>query len=391
MRPYLVTEPFTMVDHAGRPFSYGVGQSLMLAPEAAAALGNNVLDPTTLPPVDWWGAPRRILAEEFCETQPVPFLEAPTHGALRILQGVGFDPGCAAYRFHTALNETTPHASMFFRWKDSSPYTSMRQFDGERDLALLRAAVLEADVVHCHMNYLAITNSRVRPKGRIIRHYHGSLPTGESLVEQSLDDAWGAVQVGARLSHLEQSPRMHWLPIAVPVDRYKAMADKAELTRRPRRSRGVFRVAHSPTNRGYKGTDALLDVTRRMRNNGAGIEVMLIEGMRHGAALLAKATCDVVFDSFWLGIQGSGLEGGAMAMPVIAGDSHVAELYREHVGHVPYTFADDAETLERKLFALMDEPNYYAAEAARVHAYVRTYHDYAAVAKRYDAILEAEL
>jgi len=211
------------------------------------------------------------------------------------------------------------------------------------------------------------------------------------LVEQALDDAWGAVQVGARLSHLEQSPRMHWLPIPVPVERYKAMADTAELTRRPRRSRGVFRVAHSPTNRGYKGTDVLLDVTRRMRNKGIGIEVMLIEGMRHGAALLAKATCDAVFDSFWLGIQGSGLEGGAMAMPVIAGDTHVAALYREHVGHVPYTFADDAETLERKLTALMDEPEYYAAEAARVHAYVREYHDYAAVAKRYDAILGAEL
>lgn len=390
MRTYLATEPFQLAEH-GRAVLYMPGQTLELDDAMAASLGANVVDPATLPSVDWWGAPRRILAEEWCETESVPFLEAQTTGALRIVQGTGFDPGCAAYRFHTAINETTPHASMFFRWKDTSLFTSLRQFDGEHDLPLLRAAILEADVVHCHINYLAITNGRVRPTGRIVRHYHGSLPDGTSMVEQGLDDAYSAIQVGARLSLLAESPRMQWLPIAVPVDRYKAMADRAEITRRPRRSRGVFRVAHSPTNRGYKGTDVLLEVTRRMRNKGVGIEVMLIEGMRHGVSLLSKATCDAVFDSFWLGIQGSGLEGGAMGMPVVAGDATVAALYREHVGHVPYTYADDAVALERVLMQLVHEPQFYADEAQRVHAYVRAVHDYQAVAQRYERILDGAL
>ncbi len=47
-------------------------------------------------------------------------------------------------------------------------------------------------------------------------------------------------------------------------------------------------------------------------HQGIDIEPVLIENMEHGAALRLKASCDAVFDSFWLGMQGSGLEGAAM-------------------------------------------------------------------------------
>lgn len=390
MRTLLATEPFTLA-RDGRAFSYAPGQRLTLDEDTALALGGVVLDPATLPAVDWWGAPGRVLGEEWSPAPLRPMLDRATPGALTIVQGVGFDPGCAAYRFHSAVNETTKHASMFFRWKDSSPYTSLRQYDGEHDLRLLQAAILDADVVHCHVNYLAITNSRVRPAGRIVRHYHGSLPDGTSMVEQELDDAYGAIQVGARLSLLAESPRMHWLPIPVPVDRYRAMVKRTAEQRRSHAARGVFRVAHSPTNRDYKGTDVLLETARRLRNRGIGIEIVLIEGVRHGVALACKATCDAVFDSFWLGIQGSGLEGGAMGLPVIAGDETVRALYQEHVGRVPYTFANDAASLEAQLSILATDERYYQDEAERVGSYVREYHDYAAVAARYEAILDAEL
>src|SRR5690348_5464638 len=60
---------------------------------------------------DWWGSEGRILASEPGEA--VVHSTAPTTGALRVVQGCGYDPGNAAYRFHTALNECTKHASAF--------------------------------------------------------------------------------------------------------------------------------------------------------------------------------------------------------------------------------------------------------------------------------------
>jgi len=383
MRTLLATEPLNLDQVLYMP-----GQSVRVTDDLADVLirQDTACDPDDLPTPDWWGAPGRVLAEETLGGPEPVYARARTTGALTIVQGVGFDPGCAAYRFHSAINETTPHASMFFRWKDSSPYTSLRQFDGERDIDLLRAAIREADVVHCHVNYLAITNSRVRPRGRIVRHYHGSLPTGESMVEQKLDDVQGAIQVGARLSLLAESRRMKWLPIAVPVERYALMRARAAVT--PHRG---FRVAHSPTNRGYKGTEAFLAAVADLRAKGLDIEPVLIEHVTHAESLRLKATCDALFDSFWLGIQGSGLEAGAMGLPVIAGDTNVASLYREHVGGVPYTFADTSAQLADVLASLATNPAFYAHEATRIHQYVAATHDYAAVAARYERILDAGL
>src|SRR5574340_745955 len=103
------------------------------------------------------------------------------------------------------------------------------------------------------------------------------------------------------------------------------------------------------------------------------------------------ATCDILFDSFWLGIQGSGLEAAAMGLPVVAGDADVAALYKQHVGEVPYTVALDELQLQRQLERLAVDAEYRASEAARAHAYVLAVHDYAAVGARYEAMLAAAL
>jgi hypothetical protein len=331
---------------------------------------------------DWWGAARRCFtAEPGCAE---PLATGPTPGALRIVQGCGYDPGSAVYRFHTAVNETTKHASALVRWGDSNPYSSFRQYDGERDLQLVRRLVWEADVVHCHVDYLLIGNTDMRPSGRVIRHYHGNLP-GRSHVEQQFDDWQDAIQVGARLTHLTESPRMQWLPIAVPVRRY------AELSGSVWKRAREFRVAHSPTRRQYKGTDAFLAACETLQARGVRVRPVLIEDLKHGDALTLKARCDAVFDSFWLGIQGSGLEGAAMGLPVIAGDPAVADLYREHVGCVPYSYADTEPELVAVLERLALDRDWRAAEAARVNRYTLDYHDYAAVARRYEGILTAAL
>ena len=371
--------------HYYEGIKYFPGQTYAMAAEAVAR--NVALGLVFRPhrePTDWWGHAGRLLQAEPGTAKVLRRKATP--GALRILAGVAYDPGCAAYRFHTALNETTRHTSAFVRWEDRNPHCSLRQYDGYKDVLTVRQLMLEADVVHCHVDYLPIGETKLQPRMDqvLVRHYHGSRPDGRSWVEQDLDDQNGAIQVGARLSHLGQSDRLHWLPIPMPVRRYRAMRGSRWT------GEGVLRIAHSPTRRSYKGTHDFWHVCENLRARGLPIEPVLIEDKTHAEALAIKATCHAVFDSFWLGLQGSGLEGGAMQMPVIAGDADVRDLHIAHVGACPYTFAGDAAELAAVIERLALDFAFYEAERDRIAAYVETYHDYAAVGRRYEAILTAE-
>lgn len=353
---------------------------------------------------DFYGAQGRVLTAE--PGAPTPFASAPSVGSLRIVQGCAYDPGNAVYRYHSAVNEHTKHASAFVRYGGSNPFQCPTQVDGLAAPDTARAFVYSADVVHHHVDYY-LTGAGLGPKPRreqlVVRHYHGSLLPGPGVIQHCLrpdnqrkDDALGAVLLGARLTLCALRPdRLQWLPIPVPVARYAAL-------RPAERQPGPFRIAHSPTNEKYKGTAVFLEVCERLNKRGVKVEPVLI-GMKrsrktllpdrksHAEALRIKATCDAVFDSFWLGIQGSGLEGAAMGLPVIAGDPEVADLYREHIGHVPYTFANDAARLEKVIETLATEEEWLIPEASRVTSYAEQYHDYPALARRYESILAKSL
>lgn len=387
-----------------RGVTYVPGQQFQIDPLDAVALvkAGAITIPDTLPAPDWWGAPGRVLTRE-----PGPaavYAARQTAGALKIAQGTGYDPGNAVYRFHSAVNEHTKHASALVRYitRNNNPFNCPTQVDGIKEPALTRALCLGADVLHFHIDPILPVNVglgvRPRPKQVVIRHYHGTQFTIDGkqvsdalqVVRQNaaFDDANGFVLVGARLTLCALRPgRMEWLPITVPVARYRAMVTRSpdEWPRTP------FRIAHSPTKAILKGTRDFLMVCKRLRARGVPVEPVMIERKHHDAALVLKATCDACFDSFALGIQGSGLEAAAMGQPVIAGDANVAALYQAEIGSVPYTYAPTWQTLEQQIERLATDHAYYTSEAERVGAYVRDFHDYPAVARRYEGILAKAL
>lgn len=376
---------------------YQPGQRTDIAVEDVAALSEagQVQALRDLPDVDWFGAPGRILQ---CEPGTAHVMAAtPQADSLRIVQGTGYDPGNAAYRFHTAVNEYTPHASAFVRYMNerNNPFDCPWQYDAREQMPVVRSLLLSADVVHCHIDTRLTQNAGMprRPrKGQVVvKHYHGTQFNGRGqqepdedqvpVVNATQDDMDGFVLVGARLTLCALRPgRIQWLPITVPVDRYAAMVPRERVP-------GPFRVSHSPTKSLIKGTAAFLEACDRLNARGVAVEPVLIEGKTHAEALRLRATADATFDSFALGIQGSGLEAAAMGQPVIAGDSAVADLYRDHIGYVPYTFANDASALEAIVERLATDAAFRVAEAVRVHDYCRRVHDYKAVAVRYHEIL----
>lgn len=351
---------------------------------------------------DWFTSSGRILSP-WKEDVEQPFAVAAQPGSLKIMQGCGYDPGSQAYRFHSAVNQFTKHASAFARWGDSNPHCSLRQMDGQRDAARVRQAVLDADVIHCHVAYYLLNNTglAVRPGQVLVRHYHGSHPTaGMTHVQADFDASRGALLVGARLSFqrdaalwqqkLGRDVQIHWLPITVPVGRYQQLRDTTRNGRTPTVQQ-PYLIAHAPTKRAWKGTNNFLRAVTRLQSKGLPVKALLIEKLDQRQALERKARADATFDSFWLGIQTSGLEGAAMGQPVVAGDPDVRKLYEAEIGYCPYTYANDEKTVGEMIERLVLDVEWRQAEAERVRSYCLSHHDYPAVARRYEQILAKHL
>lgn len=305
---------------------------------------------------------------------------------LRVLQLTQYDPGASVYRYHSALNASGVAVSAFVRWGHSNPHCDLRQWDGDEERHAAEMLFLSADVIVCHMDYRAMLQDLQRfpmKHQRLLRMYHGSVepPTRPTLVDNNRDTLYEAIQAGARLYHRRFSDRMHWLPIPMPVRDYRS--------KRPRNP-NVFRVAHSPTRREIKGTDVFLEVVESLRAEGHRIEPVLIEGMSHGKALELKSTCHATFDSFWLGMQGSGLEAACMGQLVIAGDSSVKSENERILGECPYTYARDGEALRTVLERAMTDTEWRRAEITRVETYVERYHSYEAVGAAFTTLAEKE-
>lgn len=307
--------------------------------------------------------------------------------SLRILQLGLYDAGLASSRLHTAINRTTPHASLWFK-EQPGPFGVAGQYSTISDSYMLRRASIEADVVHFHLSPLKLT-SRTTATQKIVMHHHGSLLRHDPRRLEKEAKVRSALVLVSNLELLTHAPGGHFLPNPVPVARYRRLRELAGVAEwdgsRP------FRIAHSPSKPHRKGSEGLELAVARL-NARAGkmfhVELVLTTGVSHAEALRAKASCDACFDSFWLGLQCSGLEAAAMGLPVIAGDATVAQRYVQHFGAVPYTFANSAEELEAVLERLISDAEYRRAEASRVAAYTLKHHDDAAVALRYLDLLD---
>lgn len=361
--------------------------------------------------VDWGQTFGRQLSP-LCEPTiygAVPEARSIDPGALRVLQLTQYDPGSAAYRYHSAFNhaadvgetgDVVDATSAFVRYGEANPYCDLRQYDGNRQMLGVAKLFDTADVVHVHMDYTTLDDCMRRWPDRsrqlLVRHYHGSqspesFNTDYRLVQQALDDQSGALQIGARLYHPKRyGAQIHWVPIPVPTRDYAALRRKhwTPIEERPNKK---VRICHSSTNFRVKGTIQLDIVMQDLMAKGLPVEYVRITNMKHADCLRLKASCDITFDSFWLGIQGSGLEAAAMGQAVIAGDSEVRDEYLEEFGECPYTFAKDHNDLPAVIERLVLDAIYRATEAMRTHAYVEQVHDYAAVGRKYWGIVNAAL
>lgn len=317
--------------------------------------------------------------------------DAPQMGreSLRIVQLASLDAGMVVFRLHTALNSTTPHTSIMATRPHERPWGAPRQYDLQEDRDLLRIALTSCDVVHVHLTYRVLDQLGVNITAPVVMHHHGTMYRGSPDRRNDQDKKRANVILVSNPELLQYGDNLHYLPNPVPVARYQALR-KALYAPDPD---GYLRVGHSPSKRALKGTEDFLEAVEKLRKLGLKIRPVLIEDMPHRKCLEMKARyCDAFFDSFWLGLQCSGLEAGAMGIPVIAGDEDVKAY---HEGEPPYLYANDGEELEHRLEQVYNHSSWTDPNIAGwgdwLYTYVVRNHDYAAVTSKYLDILDERL
>lgn len=239
-------------------------------------------------------------------------------------------------------------------------------------LAAVRDAAAEAEVIHVHNSFRTAEQFRLPKNRRYVVHHHGTRlresPTA-ILREQQHRRARGVVST---LDLWLLAPdEMTWVPAPVNVDRLCAM-------RQPREGE-VVRIAHAPTRRKVKSTDAFLAACDRLIREGYPIEVDLIERVSWETCLRRKATADIYFDQVMLGYGSNALEAWAMGIPVIAGAADDTKDAMVGVcGELPFYEATPS-TIYEALRDMVCDADLRREYADRGHAYVRARHDYPAV------------
>ena len=144
--------------------------------------------------------------------------------------------------------------------------------------------------------------------------------------------------------------------------------------------RSPLRIAHAPTNRVAKGSDAVFSAIEQLqREYGQHIEFVLIEGVSYKEALALYASADLVIDQLRIGWYGGlAVEAMKMGRPVVVyireEDLHfiprpMAEQLRDAVFNATET------TLLNTLRGIVENPHVLHEKANAGLAYVHQWHD----------------
>jgi glycosyltransferase involved in cell wall biosynthesis len=227
--------------------------------------------------------------------------------------------------------------------------------------------VPETDVFHFYFGHTLVPRRLQFPLLRAARrksvlHYLGSDIRGKPRRELDWGKRADAEIVGSWDAH-RWVPDAHVVPPGIDLTRYEPAP--------PPQNDGV-RVAHAPSNRAKKGTDAVIAACEEL-----AVELDLIEGVKHDEARRRYSQADVIVDQLVVGWYGLfAIESMATARPVITflHEDAVAKTERAFGVQVPIVNATK-ETLVERLRPLVDSAELRRDLGARGREYVERVHD----------------
>jgi len=268
------------------------------------------------------------------------------------------------------------------RLRDTSRLGSV-PFNLPKQLRALGWGVRNFDVFHFHAG-LTLPLLKARGKGIVFQSWGSDLRRRNASEVSYLRSA-GAVIVGSYLTR-RLSPRGPWpeydvVPPALVLDDWQPS---------PTEPGETLRIAHAPSKRAVKGTEAVLAAVESLRRRGAPVELDLIEGVPNAEARLRYAAADVVIDQLRVGWYGMfAIESMALAKPVVVHlDEEAAAETEEAFGlELPLVRADES-SLEDVLAGLVEVRAELPELGRRSREYVERVHSHTAVARRVLEIYE---
>ena len=269
------------------------------------------------------------------------------------------------------------------RLRDTSRKSSV-PFNLPKQLRAFAWAVPRFDVFHFHAGLtllprrLNLPTLRALRKGIIFQSW-GSDLRGRPASDVRYLKAAGAVIVGSYLTR-RLAPRGRWPeydvvpPALVLTDWQPAPTEPGD----------TLRIAHAPSKRAVKGTDAVIAAIESLQERGAPIELDLIEGIPNREARFRYAKADVVIDQLRIGWYGMlAIEAMALAKPVVVhlDEEAAAETDSAFGLELPLIRATP-ETLADVLTGLVEVRDSLPELGRRSRAYVEHVHAHTKVARQ---------
>jgi len=231
----------------------------------------------------------------------------------------------------------------------------------EQVMEIVRAA----DVIHVMDYEYALGPFRDMLAGKtIVVHHLGSYFRRDPAGVSAKAKAYGAIQVTDSIDLL-LFPWITWLPVTTDLD---AMAAIRKRVYRPSER---IRIAHAPTNRELKSTDAIISAVEWLATQYP-IDLDVIEQVPSRMEVLErKAAADIFVDQLNLGFGVNCIEAWGMSVPVVSGwkDDEPRRKCFEMWGYLPWADATEktlADVIE--LLILNPERRAELGEVGRQHA-----------------------
>ena len=174
-------------------------------------------------------------------------------------------------------------------------------------------------------------------------------------------DRLSDLNVTVEFDHLKLHPRIHHIFYPFEVDRFRVREGENEL----------LRIAHAPTSRKAKGTDAIVSVASLLEKDYP-VRLVLIQGMSYSRALELKYSCDIMIDQLGeLGYGINSLEALAMGIPTC---TSLPKDYEVYLGAHPFINVNPGN-LRRKLVELIENRELRRQKAAEGRKWVEAFHD----------------
>ena len=273
--------------------------------------------------------------------------------------------------------------------RDTSRLSSV-PFNLPKQLSAFAWAVPRFDVFHFHAGLTLLPRKLNLPALRLLRkgivfQSWGSDLRGRRASEVRYLRGADAVIVGSFLTR-RLAPHGRW----PEYDVVPPAIDLTEWEAKPKEPGQVLRVAHAPSKRAVKGTDAVIAAVESLRARGVPIELDLIEGVPNREARIRYGAADVVVDQLRIGWYGMlAIESMALAKPVVVHlDEEAAAETEEAFGvELPLVRADEAG-LEDVLAGLVEVRESLPELGRRSRDYVERVHAHTEVARQVLEIYE---